>query len=245
MTGNRPRGTIEDMAARPELLADLDPFDLLDVECARVATYLERLDDAGWAAPTRCSDWTVRDLLGHLAFVEDYNRAGLDGTLRELLEQVDEDSMDELNAWGVRRRADLSAAEVLDEWRTANAAWRVEIRRRGRDGTVETMVGPYPSWQQAFYLADEYATHGDDMGVPVAESEAEGRVAWRALFTRYGVEEYERPVSIDVVPEGNLVRGADAEVLLSDHELAEAGVGRLPADHPIPASLRDALACLA
>jgi hypothetical protein len=134
---------------------------------------------------------------------------------------------------------------VLDQWRTANAAWRVEMRRRGRDGTVETMVGPYPSWQQAFYLADEYATHGDDVGVLVTEAEAAGRDAWRAQFTRYGVEEYERPVTILVVPEGNLVRGDDAEIVLDDHDLAEAGVGRLPADHPIPASLRKALACLA
>ena len=233
------------MAARPELIADLDPFDLLDVECARVATFFERLDESAWSAPTRCTGWTVRDMLGHLAFVEDYNRAGLDGTLQELLASIEGDSLDDINAWGIRQRADLPAAEVLDQWRTANAAWRVEMRRRGRDGSVETMVGPYPSWQQAFYLADEYATHGDDVGVLVTEAEAAGRDAWRAQFTRYGVEEYERPVTILVVPEGNLVRGDDAEIVLDDHDLAEAGVGRLPADHPIPASLREALACLA
>lgn len=233
------------MAARPELIADLDPFDLLDVECARVATFFDGLGDADWVAPTRCTEWTVRDMLGHLAFVEDYNRAGLDGTLQDLIEPIEADSLDGVNAWGVRKRAALPTAEVLAEWKAANASWREEIRRRGRDGTVETMVGTYPSWQQAFYLADEYATHGDDMGVIVTEAEAAGRDAWRAQFTRYAVEEYERPVTIDVVPEGNLVRGNGAEIVLSDHDLAEAGVGRLPADHPIPAELREALTCLA
>jgi len=190
------------VAARPELIADLDPFDL-------------------------------------------YNRAGLDGTLQGLMDRIEGDSLDALNAWGVRLWAELPAAEVLAEWRTANAAWRAEIRRRGRDGTVETMVGTYPSWQQAFYLADEYATHGDDIGVLVTEAEVAGRDAWRAQFTRYGVEEYERPVTVVVVPEGNLVRGDGAEIVLSDHDLAEAGVGRLPAEHPIPDPLRAALACLA
>jgi uncharacterized protein (TIGR03083 family) len=233
------------VAARPELIADLDPFDLLDVECARVATFFDGLGDADWTAPTRCTEWTVRDMLGHLAFVEDYNRAGLDGTLQDLMEPIEAESLDAVNAWGVRLRAELPAAEVLEQWRTANAAWRVEIRRRGGDGTVDTMVGPYPSWQQAFYLAVEYATHGDDIGVLVTEAEVAGRDAWRAQFTRYGVEEYERPVTVVVVPEGNLVRDDDAEIVLSDHDLAEAGVGRLPAEHPIPDSLRAALACLA
>jgi len=241
----RPWATIEGMAARPELLADLDPFDLLDVECARVAAFFDGVDASGWTAPTRCPEWTVRDMLGHLAFVEDYNRAGLDGTVTSFLAATEGDSLETINAYGVQLRAARPAADVLREWREANAAWRQEVRRRGRDGEVDSLVGSYPSWQQAFYLADEYATHGDDVGVPVGATEAAERDAWRALFTRYGVEEYERPVTIEVVDAGNLVRGEGAEVVLTDHDLAEAGVCRLPADHPIPDSLRAALSCLA
>ena len=236
--------TIDVMAARPELLVDLDPFDLLDVECRRVAAFFDSLDEAGWAVATRCSEWDVRDMLGHLAFVEDYNRAGLDGRVGELIAASAGASAEAINAYGVSLRAARPTAEVLAEWRAANASWREEMRRRGRDGSVDSMVGPYPSWQQAFYLADEYATHGDDMGVPVDAEEVAPRDAWRALFTRYGVEETERPVTIVVVSDGNLVRGDDAQIVLSDHDLAEAGVGRLPAGHPIPEYLRTALTCL-
>jgi uncharacterized protein (TIGR03083 family) len=236
------------MPADAAELADLDPFDLLDLESSRVDRFWSGLDEAGWARPTRCTEWSVRDLLGHLAMLEDYNRAGLDFTVNELFVRARGDGangLDGFNAWGVRLRADRSAADVLAEWRTANAAFRREIRERGRDGTMDTSVGSYPSWLQAFYLAHEYATHADDMDAPVDLGEATRRTQWRARFTRYALGEYDRPVSVTVSGGVNLVRGEGSEAQLTDDELVEAGVARLPAGHPLPASLRAALACLA
>jgi uncharacterized protein (TIGR03083 family) len=230
------------------LLAGLDPFELLDVECARVDRFWGSLTDDDWSRRTRCTDWTVRDMLGHLAFCEDYNRAGLDRTVAGLFAEATgtgASSMNELNAWGVRRRAHLPAAEVIEYWRSANESWRRDIRALGRDGTTDTTVGPYPSWQQAFYLAMEYATHGDDMGISVDAGELARRDRWRAQFTTYAVGEYDRPVTVTVVDGANVVRGEDAEARLDDHELADAGVARLPQDFPIAPSLRAALACLA
>lgn len=236
------------MPADPEELADLDPFDLLDAESARVDRFWTGLDEAGWARPTRCTDWSVRDMLGHLAMLEDYNRAGLDFTVKELFARAQvggAHGLDGFNEWGVRLRASRPATDVLDEWRAANAAFRRDIRALGRDGAMDTSVGRYPSWQQAFYLAHEYATHGDDMGVPVSPEEAAGRTEWRVRFTRYGLREYDRPVTVTVAEGLNLVRGEGAEARLTDEELVEAGVARLPAGHPIPDVLRDALACMA
>lgn len=70
------------------------------------------------------------------------------------------------------------------------------------------------------------------------------RLAWRYRFTLYALEEYERQVSVTRGAR-NLVSGPGGEVSLSDAELVEAGVARLPGDHLIPAGLRAALACLA
>jgi uncharacterized protein (TIGR03083 family) len=81
-------------------------------------------DERRWARPTRCTEWSVRDLLGHLAMLENYNRAGLDLTVNELFARARADGangLDGFNAWGVRLRADRTAADVLAEWRTANA----------------------------------------------------------------------------------------------------------------------------
>jgi uncharacterized protein (TIGR03083 family) len=226
-------------------LAGLNPFDLLDAESSRVERFFAACTDADWRRPTRCAEWNVRDMLGHLTFVEDYNQAGLDGTVKRLIAASGASDLDAINAWGVAQRANMSTAYVLAEWRRLNAAYRREMRARGTDGTIDTMVGTYPSWQQAFYLANEYATHADDMGVPLEAAEAAQRLAWRVRFTRYAVQEYARPVTIVRAGATNVVTGATDSAELTDAELVDAGVARLPADHPLPDSLRQALGCMA
>ena len=48
------------MPADASLLADLDPFALLDVECGRVDRFWSVLPASGWARPTRCSTESER-----------------------------------------------------------------------------------------------------------------------------------------------------------------------------------------
>jgi uncharacterized protein (TIGR03083 family) len=234
------------------LLEGLDPFHLMDVESARLDAYFSHLDAVGtphdWAAPTRCSAWSVRDMLGHLAAIEEYNQACLDDRVSALFEKARSEGAggpDGFNAWGVRVRAGVPTGELLARWRADNADYRRRMRERGRDGTLDTTVGQYPVFLQAFYLAVEYATHADDMGVPVDGSEAAGRARWRALFTRFALGEQDRPVTL-VPGDGvwEVLAGADVAEL-SDAELAEAGVRRLPRDHPLPESLREVLVCCA
>ena len=149
-------------------LAGLDPFALLDTEAGRLDAFLSGLGEAGWQRASRCAGWTVRDVLGHLAAGEDYHRACLDGTVAAFLAGFAErggTDLDSVNALGVADHAALSPAEVLARWRAASADNRHRFRERA-DGVVDTSVGDYPSRWQAFHVAAELATHGDDIACP-------------------------------------------------------------------------------
>ena len=43
------------------------------------------------------------------------------------------------------------------------------MRELGVGGTMASSVGPYPVDLMAFHIASEYATHADDMDVPIDE----------------------------------------------------------------------------
>jgi uncharacterized protein (TIGR03083 family) len=223
-------------------LEGLNPFDLLDAESERVARHFASTDE--WDGPSRCEGWTVRDMLSHLAGVEMYNRACLDGrgqaVVSELAEQGASD-VDAFNDWFVRLFRDRPRDEVLAQWKEANASYRAEMRDRGREGSVDTSIGPYPVWLQAFHLATEYATHGDDIGAPVEPEEREARVRWRARFARFAIAELGRPVQIQARAGRNQVSSGGETAELSDEDLVEASQARLPADHPLSPALREAL----
>jgi len=222
-----------------------DPVDLMDREAGRIERFYAELDDAGWSAPTRCSEWNRRQLLAHLASVDDYTRAGLDGALADLFARSGASEIDGFNAWGVRERAALSPAELLAAWRDAAADIRRRLRERGLDGTLDTSVGAYPVGRQAYYLASELAVHADDAGVPVDDAERPGRTAWRARFARLALAEAASGVTVEDVP-GRLLVGLDGEaVALDEEDFVAAASGRLREDHPLPAKLRSALVVLA
>lgn len=224
----------------------LSPFDLLDQEAARVDALLTGLvarrdDDPAWGAPTRCGDWDARSLFGHLRHLEDYNQACVNGTVAGLLASGPHD-FDAFNAAGVARYADVPAGELLEQWRGLNADYRARMRALG-DGVVDTSVGEYPSLFQGFYLAVEYATHGDDFQVD--DGDYEGRDAWRAAFARFALTEQDRPVILEAGDGVTEVSFQDATYAVSDHDLAEAGAARLGPESGLPAEVRAALRCFA
>ena len=225
------------------VLDGLDPYDLMDAEAARLDAYFSGLDAEGWKRPSVCSDWTTRDMLGHLAGSEEYNHACLDDAVPGFLEGLGKrgvTDMDSFNAVGVADRAGRSGDEVLAEWRdTCNRTTR-ELRARD-GGEIPTMVGPYPARWQAFHLASELATHADDVGVPVTDAEAAARADWRRRFAVFVVGEMKPDVEVTPVENGTKVRAGADEAVLSDDELIAVTNGRLPADDPLPAGLRSAL----
>lgn len=220
------------------LLPPQSPFDLMDRESARIEEFFSSAPD--WDAPTRCAEWTARDLAGHLRHLEDYNQACLEGSVRELLAAAPQGS-DAFNASGVEKYAALPPDELVAQWRSLNAEYRARMRERG-DGVVDTSVGDYPSLFQAYYLATEYAVHGDDFGLTATY---EGRDAWRAAFARFALTEQGKPVILEARDGETIVTFEGREYVLTDHDLAEAGAVRLPAAHSIPHELRRALRCFA
>jgi uncharacterized protein (TIGR03083 family) len=231
-----------------DLLRDFDPFDIFDTEAARLDRFFSGLDEAGWQRPSRCDGWSVRDVLGHLAGEELYNHACLDGTVHELLDRLAAEGVtgfNDFNEWSVRERRDRPVEGVLEEWRTQNDETRRRMRALGRDGTLDTMAGPYPVGLQAFHYDSEYATHGDDVGAPVAEGEADDRTLWRVAVGRFVLAEQEAKVQVEQTAEQIWVAVDGVSAALSYPEFVEATVGRLPDSHGLDPRIVSALRCLA
>lgn len=230
------------------VLADHNPYDLMDAEAARLDAWCSGLDGADWDQPTACEGWDVQDVVAHLAFGEEYNAACLDDAIPAFLERYTSRGaadMNSFNALGVTDRADRTPDEVLAEWRTGCTRTRTELR--GLDGgDMTTGAGPYPARWQAWHLASELATHADDIGVTESAGEAADRRAWRTAFAHFALDEMRPEVTVEPAPGGgNLVRAGGAEAVLDDAELTAAVNGRLPADHPLDPDLRAALSALA
>ena len=231
--------------ADKSILNPFNPFDLMDVETKRLLEFFDGLDAKGWTKDTRCEGWRRREIAAHLAAGETYNHACLDDRVKELFEEAARNGATDLNGfndWTVRIREHKTAEDVVMEWRGANARTREEFRKRGLDGTLPTSVGPYPIDLQAFHLASEYATHADDMGVAVPDSERYQRLGWRLAFSRFAVQEAEKPAEIESRNGKNTVRAAGKEIVLSDEDFVEAVAGRLKT---IDDDLQDALRALA
>ena len=58
-------------------LADINPYDLMESEAARLEFYFGSLRGDDWNEPSACEGWSVKDVLAHLAGGEEYNRACL------------------------------------------------------------------------------------------------------------------------------------------------------------------------
>ena len=210
-------------------LKDLDPYALFDREAARIEAYMRELPDDEWTRPSRCEGWSVRDVLAHLMATEEYHRACLDGTVKELMARMGERGATDLasaNELGIRDQDGKSNEQLLREWSTSNAKTRHGFRERG-DGKVDSSIGEYSARWQTFHLATELAVHADDMYVPVTPDEAEERREWRAKFSRFALVESKPDVEVSVEDGRTRARKHDVEAVVDDDELIEGVASRL------------------
>ena len=212
-------------------LAGLDPYELMAAEASRLDGFFAGTNGADWTKPTRCDEWNVRDLLAHLAASEDYNQACLDGAVQQFLADMGAKGAIDLasaNAIGVREFDDRTPEQILDIWRARSTQNREAFRARD-GGDVDSSVGAYPARWQAFHLAFELATHADDVGVPVSESEAADRITWQARFGRFAIKELKPELAIESSNGTTHVKGDGVDVELPDEQFVQAVAARLPA----------------
>jgi len=90
----------------------------------RLEATLADLTEQQWLAPSRCEDWTVRDVVAHLAGVNRFwhasVRAGLAGTPTRFLVSFDPATTPPLMVEQMRA---MTSAEVLDAFATSNDAF--------------------------------------------------------------------------------------------------------------------------
>ena len=235
------------MALDTRDVAGLDALGLMEQEADRCKRFFETADEATWMRETRCAGWDVRDLLSHLAGVETYHLACLDDDIAHLFEEAAEGGATDVhgfNDWIVRVRRERSRDEVVEEWLTKNAEVRRRMRELGEGGTMASSVGPYPVDLMAFHIASEYATHADDMDVPIDESEVSDRSAWRARVSRFALKEAEKPVTVDQRGNTYIVTTGGKSATLTEHDFVEAVTAR-PTKVELDPELRKALVALA
>jgi uncharacterized protein (TIGR03083 family) len=219
-------------------LDGLDPCALWEAEAVRLDTYLAALadHDPAWEVPSRCADWSARDVLAHLLAEQDYFAACLAGTVGELMAELGARGAVDIttfNAIGIADQAGKPPSQLLAEWRAADAANRDGFRERG-DGTVDSSIGEYPARWQAFHLASELATHADDVHLP--DPHTDERLAWRVPFSRFSLGESKEDLTIEAAAGGRTrVSGPGLDVELDGPTFVEAVAGR--SDDPALAPL--------
>ena len=227
-------------------LRSLDPFDALDQEAERLDEFFSTLQDTDWGRPTRCDAWSIRDVLAHLLASEAYHHACLDGTVAAFNEQMATSggtNLEQFNAIGVAKLSDRSPAELLAEWRVANAETRRRFRERD-EGVVDTSVGDYPCRWQAFHVASELATHADDIGVAITADEVHERRAWRAAISRFALAETKPEVAVTVEDGRTRIRGRGVDVVVDDEEIVEGVAARLDDSSPLDGRARKLLSAM-
>jgi uncharacterized protein (TIGR03083 family) len=207
-------------------LPDQDPFLTLDQEVARIQSFLDDLKPEDWKKPTRCEGWTVRDLLAHLDSDEEYNEACLSGTVADFISGYKD--FDTFNAEMIQKRAHLSNEEMLEQWVNRQSRVREEWAQLGLGAKIQTSIGPYPLHYQIWHITSEYATHGDDMGVFVAEEEEEFRLMWRVQVSLFAVQEKENPPGMERTDDVIIVTVGDHRMALTDEDFVAAVSARLP-----------------
>lgn len=127
--------------------------DLLALHAVAVRRFDELVDEIpgeAWDAPTPCTEWTVRDLLGHMTYEACWAPPLLGGaTLAEVGDRFDGDLLGD----------DPAAA--------FHAANRGEVEAVGRPGvlaaTVHTSMGPLPAAEYLRQRLCDLVVHGWDL----------------------------------------------------------------------------------
>jgi uncharacterized protein (TIGR03084 family) len=171
-----------------------EELDALAAQHAELEGLVEGLDDAGWAASSRCEGWTVADVLLHLAQTDEMALASLDGRLDAFLTEVADDwaaaaSVDDGAGLLVAAERDRqSPTELHRRWLEGSAALRAAFATADERKRVQWVAGTLSVRTLAVTRLTECWIHSGDVahGLGVALPPTDRlrhtvRLAWRTL----------------------------------------------------------------
>jgi uncharacterized protein (TIGR03086 family) len=122
-------------------------------ECAD--SVLASVPDDGWARPSACTEWTVRDVAGHLIWGQRQLRAWATGA----------EYTDRSGAPGAAHPAPLTGDDPVATWRTARAEALATLDERSLARLVELPgLGTVPVAGLLTLLTVDQITHAWDIG---------------------------------------------------------------------------------
>lgn len=130
-------------------MGDLVVLRLMPAALERFGARVRSVPDDAWDAPTPCSRWSVRDLVGHVTSEQLWAPHLLRGeTLADVGDRYDGDVLgaDPRSAW------DAAAAPAAAAWRSARA-----------DQHVDTSMGPLALEEYAEQMHLDLVVHGWDL----------------------------------------------------------------------------------
>ncbi|MBN6039344.1 TIGR03086 family metal-binding protein [Amycolatopsis sp. 195334CR] len=130
-------------------------MDFLDAHAEALRGFDELVHRIGrdqWDDPTPCTEWTVRDLLGHLVYEQLWAPDLLDGAT---VEQV-----------GDRYDGEQLGDHPVRRWETASRAARRAFEGTGRE-TVHVSFGEIPLEDYGWQMTGDLAVHGWDLAVAI------------------------------------------------------------------------------
>ncbi len=197
-------------APMPELLGDLAD------QHAELQALVDNLGPTGWAAPTPCDGWDVRDVLAHLEQGDELASASLRGELDVSIESTMRrgapGAVDAAADAGVAMARGRDGGEVLHAWRAQAQALRDAFAAADPHASLQWVVGRLTAQTLATTRLAECWIHTGDvasaLGVacaPTPRLRHVARLAWRTIpyaFAQAGLPP-PGPVGFDLVgPDG-------------------------------------------
>jgi uncharacterized protein (TIGR03083 family) len=148
----------------------------------RLASLFEEFDDETWAAPTRCSDWSVHQVVRHLCDLTQNWCGLLRGAAPEMVGMDGFDPRTTPVEW-LERSAAIAPADTVRTFNEASREFLDEVERLMAQGSTEGVPLPYGTvpWSiVAIHLFWDAWVHERDIMLPLGRAHASPAIESRA-----------------------------------------------------------------
>lgn len=183
---------------------------------------LAGLDEAGWVLPSPCPEWTISDVVLHLAQTDHMAAASAEGRFtdaaaafgRQTANTPAGATVDDLAGLAVAAERGRPGREVYERWRAASAAQAKALAAHAPGDRLPWVAGELSALTLATTRLAELWIHTGDVAdalgrqlAPTGRLRPIARLAWRTLpyaFLRAG-KELSGPVAVELTaPDGDL-----------------------------------------